>query len=80
MRTQGTAIVGLSENQSSLYAVFMHHTLTSTHCEYQHSNKIPGILRVGVGVDAGAGAGAGARAGVLAEAVRRHQAEGAAPK
>ena len=32
MRTQGTAIVGLSENrenQSSLYAVFLYHTLTS---------------------------------------------------
>ena len=36
---------------------------------------------VGVDVDAGvdASAGAGASAGVLAEAVRRHQAEGAAP-
>ena len=55
------------------------HQLIASH---QHSNRIPGILRVdvGVGVDAGAGAGAGARAGVLAEAVRRHQAEGAAPK
>ena len=61
------------------------HRLIASH---QHSNRIPGILRVdvgvgvgvGVGVDAGAGAGAGARADVLAEAVRRHQAEGAAPK
>ena len=39
-------------------------------------DRIPGILRVDVGV----GMDAGARAGVLAEAVRRHQAEGAAPK
>ena len=57
------------------------HRLIASH---QHSNRIPGILRadvgVGVGVDAGAGAGAGARADVLAEAVRRHQAEAAAPK
>ena len=43
-------------------------------------NRIPGILRVGVGVGVGAGASAGVLAGVLAEAVRRHQAEVAAPK
>jgi len=33
-----------------------------------------------VGVGAGAGAGAGASAGMLTEAVRKHQAEVAAPK
>ena len=51
-------------------------------------NRIPGVLRVGVG--AGGGTVAGASAGVLAQAVRRqavlgqavrrHQAEVAAPK
>ena len=41
-------------------------------------NRIPGILRVGVGVGVGVGAGVGA--GVLTEAVRRHQAEAAVPK
>ena len=55
---------------------------------HQDLNRIPGILRVGVGVGVGAsmGAGAGAGAGVgvlvglLVEAVRRHQAEVAAFK
>jgi len=37
-------------------------------------NRIPGILRVGVG--AGAGASAGASAGVLAEAVHRQAVRG----
>ena len=46
-------------------------------------NRIPGVLRVGVG--AGGGTVAGASAGVLAQsvrkqAVRRHQAEAAAPR
>ena len=39
-------------------------------------NRIPGILRVGMVVGAGAGAGADASAGMLAEAVCKHQAEG----
>jgi hypothetical protein len=34
----------------------------------------------GAGVGAGAGAGAGASAGILTKAVRKHQAEVAAPK
>ena len=38
-------------------------------------NRIPGILRVGMVVGAGAGAGADASAGMLAEAVCKHQAE-----
>ena len=48
-------------------------------------NRILGILRVGMvvagtGAGVGAGAGAGASASVLAEAVRKHQVEVAAPK
>ena len=53
-------------------------------------NRILGILRVGmvvgagagagVGASVGAGAGTGASAGMLTEAVRKHQAEVAAPK
>ena len=47
---------------------------------HQHSNRIPGILRVGMvvgmvvgaGVGAGADAGAGASVGMLAEAVRKY--------
>ena len=35
---------------------------------------------VGAGAGAGVGAGAGASAGILTEAVRKHQAEVAAPK
>ena len=52
------------------------HQLVASH---QHSNRIPGILRVGIvvgaGVGAGAGAGADASVGMLAEAVCKHQAE-----
>ena len=66
------------------------HQLVVSH---PHLNRIPGVLRVGVG--AGGGTVAGASAGVLAQAVRRqavlgqavlgqavrrHQAEVAAPK
>ena len=43
-------------------------------------NKIPGILRVGVGAGAGAGASAGSSAGVPTEAAHKHQAEVAALK
>ena len=37
---------------------------------HQHLNRIPGILRVGVGV--GVGVDVGVSAGVLVEAVYRH--------
>ena len=63
------------------------HQLIASH---QHSNKILGILRVGivvgagagagVGASASAGAGAGTSAGMLIEAVHKYQAEVAAPK
>jgi hypothetical protein len=66
--------------QLALFAL-IHQLITS----HQHSNRIPGILRVGIvvgaaGAGVGAGAGAGASADILTEAVRKHQAEVAAPK
>jgi hypothetical protein len=44
-------------------------------------NRIPGILRVGVGAGGGTVAGASVLAhAVCKQAVRRHQAEAAAPR
>ena len=39
---------------------------------HQHLNRIPGILRVGVGVGVGVGVDAGVSTGVLVKAVCRH--------